>query len=88
VASPLDEIVKVPAAVEVYPYAPQPAGGAGVEAMKGPAVCPKLFVATAFKAARPPGSVPMWAEYMLTAEASVRASACAFAIRARAWMFA
>ena len=30
----------------------------------------------------------MWAEYMLTAEASVRASACALAMRARAWMFA
>ena len=30
----------------------------------------------------------MCAEYMLTAEASVRASACALAMRARAWMFA
>src|SRR4030095_5006043 len=40
------------------------------------------------RAARPVGSVPMCAEYMLTAEASVRASACALAIRARAWMFA
>jgi hypothetical protein len=81
-------MVKVPAAAEVYPYAVQPAGGAGVEAMKGPAVCPKLFVATEFRSLRAAGSVPIWAEYMLTEEASVRASACAFAIRARAWIFA
>ena len=38
VESPEVEIVKVPDAVDVYPYAAQPAGGAGVEAMNGPAV--------------------------------------------------
>jgi hypothetical protein len=38
VESPEAEIVNVPAAVELYPYAVQPAGCAGVEAMKGPAV--------------------------------------------------
>src|SRR4029450_6772937 len=56
--------------------------------MNGPAVWPRLFVATEFRALRAPGSVPMCAEYMPPAEASVRASACALAMRARAWMFA
>jgi hypothetical protein len=38
VESPDAEIENAPAAVELYPYAVQPAGAAGVEAMNGPAV--------------------------------------------------
>jgi hypothetical protein len=62
VLSPLDDTEKVPAAVELYAYADQPAGGAGVEAMNGPAVWPIELVATELSAPSVPGSVPICAE--------------------------
>ena len=48
VLSPVAEMLNVPVAVEaVYAYGElQPAGGGGTFAMNGPAVCPRMFVAT------------------------------------------
>src|SRR5919197_216682 len=55
--------------------------------MNGPADTPLTTVALV-RSVRPAGSWPVWAEYTTMAEASVRASACALATRARDWMLA
>ena len=46
VPSPELLIVKVPEAVEVYPYVPQPSGPVGTVDMKGPPDCPCVLVTT------------------------------------------
>src|SRR5881397_1633752 len=87
VASPLAPTVYVPSVAEVYPYAVHPVGEAGIDFMYGPPLTPLIVVATV-RLAKAAGIEPNVAEYMLTALATVRASARALAIRARAWMFA
>ena len=60
------------------------------EAGKGPPPAPRGEAPTTQlspPAAPPPGRPPQWAAYWTTADAIVRVSAVAFAIRARAWMF-
>ncbi len=56
--------------------------------MKGPALSPWALVAGEVRVARVGGTVPMCERYMLAAEASVRPSAWAWAMRARAWRLA
>ena len=55
----------------------------GTVAMKGPADCPRPFAVACVRSVSAAGRAPMWAVKMLTAEASVRVSACALATRAR-----
>src|SRR3979411_3491925 len=65
VPSPVAVMENVPAVLDVYAYAPQagvpPGGGAGTEAMKGPALWLRPLTAAAVKAVSAAGSVPMWA---------------------------
>src|SRR6266851_6047048 len=65
VPSPVPVTVNVPAVLDAYPYAPQagvpPGGGAGTEAMKGPALWLRPLTAAAVRSVRAAGNVPMWA---------------------------
>ena len=62
VPSPVAETLKVPAALlGVYEYACQPVGGAGIEAMNGPAVWFWPLVATTVRSVRALATLPMWA---------------------------
>ena len=56
--------------------------------MKGPALWFRPLTAAEVRSVSAAGSAPMWAVYMLTAEARVRVSACALAMRARVWTLA
>src|SRR5207244_7757333 len=87
VASPVDEMLNVPAAVSPdRSYAAQPAGCVGTRAMNGPPVWDWLFVTLTESWLKFVATTPMCAWYIDTADARVRESACALATRARAWM--
>src|SRR5215467_10391484 len=65
VPSPVAVMVKVPAVLDAYAYAPQagvpPGGGAGTAAMNGPALWLRPLTAAEVRSVRAVGIAPMWA---------------------------
>ena len=64
VPSPFAVMEKVPVLLDVYVYVPDhagepPGGVVGMEAMKGPAACPRPFVVAWVRSVNAAGSAPM-----------------------------